>query len=106
MTPSYRIAMPVTGASARGRNGVIDHVRLWAALAIVWFHLDLFGASFALSALPVFLILVLMWATARLYYFAFYVLQHWVDPDYRFVSVWSCAAYLLRRARSRAPDGR
>jgi hypothetical protein len=28
--------------------------------------------------------LALGWASARAYYFAFHVVQHWVDPEFRF----------------------
>jgi hypothetical protein len=42
------------------------------------------------------------WCFARFYYFAFYVIQHYVDPGYRFSGLWSLAVYLLgRRNQSR-----
>jgi hypothetical protein len=34
---------------------------------------------------------------ARAYYFAFYVIEHYVDASYRFSGLWSFALYLLRR---------
>jgi hypothetical protein len=42
-----------------------------------------------------------VWCFARAYYFAFYVVQHYVDPGYRFAGLGSFAAYLLRRRRAR-----
>jgi hypothetical protein len=36
---------------------------------------------------------------ARFYYFAFYVIQHYVDPGYRFAGLGSFALYLWRRRR-------
>jgi hypothetical protein len=36
---------------------------------------------------------------ARFYYFAFYVIEHYVDDSYRFAGVWSFVRYLLRRRR-------
>jgi hypothetical protein len=38
-----------------------------------------------------------VWCFARFYYFAFYVIEHYVDSSYRFSSLWSFALYLLRR---------
>ena len=40
-----------------------------------------------------------IWAFCRAYYFAFYVLQHYVDPGFRFSGLWSAARYLLSRRR-------
>ena len=52
-----------------------------------------------------FLLAVAVWCFARSYYFAFYVIEHYVDPGYRFAGLWSFARYLLRR-RGRGPaDG-
>ena len=43
---------------------------------------------------------VAVWCFCRFYYFAFYVIEHYVDPGYRFSGLWSFARYLLsRRAR-------
>jgi len=42
---------------------------------------------------------------ARAYYFAFYVVEHYVDPGYRFAGLGSFLLYLLRRRRT-SPDDR
>ena len=44
-----------------------------------------------------FLLLVAIWSFARFYYFAFYVIEHYVDPVYRFAGIWSFCLYLLHR---------
>src|SRR5262245_55051026 len=41
------------------------------------------------------LLAVAVWCFARFYYFAFYVIEHYVDPGYRFSGLWSFARYLL-----------
>jgi len=46
------------------------------------------------------LLCIAIWSFARAYYFAFYVIQHYVDPAYRFAGLWSFFKYELRR-RSR-----
>ena len=40
-----------------------------------------------------------IWCFARAYYFAFYVIQHYVDPGYRFAGLVSFLRYLVRRGR-------
>jgi hypothetical protein len=51
----------------------------------------------------VFLLAVAVWSFARFYYFAFYVIEHYVDPNYRFAGLGSFVRYLLRK-RSRPAD--
>jgi len=41
-----------------------------------------------------------IWGFARFYYFAFYVIEHYVDGRYRFAGLWSFMQYLLRRRTS------
>ena len=43
------------------------------------------------------LLAVAVWAFCRAYYFAFYVVQHYIDPEYRFAGLVSVLAYLWRR---------
>lgn len=49
------------------------------------------------------LLAVAVWCFARAYYFAFYVVQHYADPGYRFAGLWSFARYVVRRRK--APPG-
>jgi hypothetical protein len=42
------------------------------------------------------LLAISIWCFCRFYYFAFYVIQHYVDDRYRFSGLWSFAAYLWR----------
>lgn len=43
------------------------------------------------------LLLIAVWCFARAYYFAFYVIQHYVDPGYRFAGLFDFAKYLMRK---------
>jgi hypothetical protein len=45
------------------------------------------------------LLAIAVWAFARFYYFAFYVIEHYVDPGYRFAGLWSFARYLLTKRK-------
>ncbi len=40
-----------------------------------------------------------IWCFCRAYYFAFYVIEHYVDPGYRFSGLWSFLSYLLGKRR-------
>lgn len=41
-----------------------------------------------------------VWCFCRAYYFAFYVIEHYVDGSYRFAGLGSFVQYVLRRARA------
>jgi hypothetical protein len=45
------------------------------------------------------LLILTIWCFCRFYYFAFYVIEHYVDPNYRFSGLLSFASYLVRRQR-------
>jgi hypothetical protein len=55
--------------------------------------------SFKVAAL----LAVAIWCFARAYYFAFYVVEHYVDPGYRFAGLWSFARYVWSRRRKGGP---
>ncbi len=54
----------------------------------------------------VLLLAVSVWCFCRFYYFAFYVLEHYVDSNYRFAGLWSFAAYLWSRRRRAGTSAR
>jgi hypothetical protein len=66
--------------------------------------IGIISAGLLFSEMPTFRVALLLalaiWAFCRAYYFAFYVIQHYVDPGYRFSGLWSFVAYLIRN-RSR-----
>jgi hypothetical protein len=47
----------------------------------------------------VLLLALLIWSFCRFYYFAFYVIEKYVDPGYKFSGLISFAKYLLQRRR-------
>ena len=49
------------------------------------------------------LLAISIWCFCRFYYFAFYVIEHYVDPSFRFSGLWSFALYLLSRKSRREP---
>ena len=55
---------------------------------LVWEH-----PSFRVVAL----LAIAVWAFARAYYFAFYVIEHYIDPNYKHAGLFSFLRYLARR---------
>ena len=45
----------------------------------------------------VILLLVCVWASCRAYYFAFYVIQHYADPEYRFSGLIDFVRYAMSK---------
>ncbi len=68
---------------------------------ILFLFLGLMSATLLLFERPtgkVALLLVLtIWSFCRFYYFAFYVIEHYVDPSYRFSGLLSFVRYLISR---------
>ena len=74
----------------------------WIKLkGLLFLFLGLASSALLLAELPSLRVATLLclaiWAFCRAYYFAFYVIQHYVDPGYRFSGLWSAARYLLFR---------
>jgi hypothetical protein len=45
------------------------------------------------------LLALIIWAFCRAYYFAFYVLEKYIDPQFRYSGLGSILAYLFRHRR-------
>ena len=45
------------------------------------------------------LLAIAIWSFCRFYYFAFYVIEHYVDPQFRFAGLGSFVRYLWKRWR-------
>ena len=43
------------------------------------------------------LLALAIWAFARAYYFAFYVIERYIDPSYRFAGLLSVMRYVIKR---------
>jgi hypothetical protein len=50
------------------------------------------------------LLAITIWCFCRFYYFAFYVIEHYVDPGYRFSGLWSFFLYLIRKQSKDKPS--
>ena len=47
------------------------------------------------------LLVLSVWSFCRFYYFAFYVIEHYVDDEYRFAGLWQFLRYASARNRQR-----
>jgi len=47
------------------------------------------------------LLVIAVWCFCRFYYFAFYVIEKYVDPGYKFSGLWSFVRYLMNRPKKR-----
>jgi len=74
----------------------------WIKLkGVLFLLLGLLSAAFLFFEHPTlsvaFLIVVAVWSFCRFYYFAFYVIEHYVDPSYRFSGLLSFARYVFQK---------
>jgi hypothetical protein len=51
------------------------------------------------------LLAIAIWAFCRAYYFAFYVIEHYIDPTYRFAGLGSAIRYLRKERRKMVHPG-
>ncbi len=75
------------------------------SIRLLWLKFGLFlflGALAAATALLLFpdlrlacLMALAIWAFARAYYFAFYVIEHYVDPSFKFAGLGSFLRYAM-----------
>jgi len=80
---------------------------------IIWFKGGLFffvglaSAALLLVESPTLrsglLLALTIWAFCRSYYFAFYVIENYVDPSYRFSGLYSFFRYVLKKRTSKDP---
>jgi len=62
-----------------------------AAAAILWLEQATLKSAF--------LLMLAIWCFCRAYYFAFYVIEHYVDPNFKFSGLGAFLAYLMRRKK-------
>ena len=81
--------------------------------ALMWIKAGLFLAAGLLGAAGILLeqprlrtamlLAISVWCFARAYYFAFHVIERYVDSGYRFTGLWSLVCYVLKRGRRPLP---
>ncbi len=48
------------------------------------------------------LLAIVIWSFCRFYYFAFYVIEHYVDPQFRFSGLISFTRYLIKQRNAKS----
>ncbi|WP_372722434.1 hypothetical protein [Novipirellula sp.] len=75
---------------------------IWAK-GILFLFLGILASAILIANAPTLQVVVLLgisiWAFCRCYYFAFYVIEHYVDPEFKFAGLIAFARYALQRKR-------
>ncbi len=81
--------------------GDLQDVRLMYLKAFLFLVLGAMAVTGLLLESPTsrtaILLLIAVWAFCRLYYFAFYVVEKYIDPAYKFSGLHSVVLYLVHR---------
>ncbi|QEF97173.1 hypothetical protein Mal15_12110 [Stieleria maiorica] len=84
--------------------GDLQNPRLIWAKGILFLVLGVLSTALLVARLPSLtewaLLCICIWSFCRAYYFAFYVIEHYVDPSYKFAGLSSLAKYLWKHRRS------
>ena len=85
--------------------GDIHHPRvLWLKFGL-FLAVGLLSVAIALLLYPSLrlaaLLVLAIWAFCRAYYFAFYVIEHYADPSFRYAGITSFLRYALTRRNAR-----
>lgn len=79
--------------------------RLLYAKGFLFLFGGLLAAGLLLAEAPswkvALLLAIAVWCFARAYYFAFYVIEHYIDPSYRFAGLAGFVRYLLGRQKKK-----
>ena len=77
-----------------------SHRLMWMK-AFLFLAIGLIASALILLECPEWRVLLLLalaiWAFCRAYYFAFYVLEHYVDPSFRYAGLFALARHWLNK---------
>lgn len=83
--------------------GDIKNPRLLYAKGALFVLAGLMASALLLVEAPsvtvALLLAIAVWCFARAYYFAFYVVEHYADPGFKFAGLWAFVCYLLRKRK-------
>jgi hypothetical protein len=89
------------------RSGDIKSSRLLYIKAFLFLSLGLGSAACLIMRQPdwqtIFLVLAAVWGFSRFYFFAFYVLENYIDDDYKFSSLSHFFVYIMRKKKDDEP---
>ena len=83
----------------------ITNPRVLKLKGLLFLALGILGATLLILSSPTLrtasLLAITVWAFCRFYYFAFYVLQHYADPEFRYAGLLHLVRYLLSGRKQR-----
>ena len=83
----------------------LQNTKLMWLKAVLFLLIGATSSALLWSESPTFrtvlLILLSIWSLCRAYYFAFYVLERYVDPQFKFAGLGSLILYVLKSSRRR-----
>lgn len=83
----------------------IQNVKLLYLKAILLLCIGLLASGILILEHPnwrfTLLLALAVWGFCRAYYFAFYVIQHYVDPEFRYAGLWAFVRYSLSSRRAK-----
>ena len=84
--------------------GDLKDARWIMAKGLLFFVAGAMASGLLLLELPTLRAGVLLglavWCFCRFYYFAFYVIEHYIDDTYKYVGLWSAVVYVLSRTQN------
>ena len=90
--------------------GDLKDPRVMALKAALFVVIGLLGAGMVLLELPSLKVAALLtltvWSFSRAYYFAFYVVGHYIDPGYKFAGLGAAVMHVVRMRKSGKSVGR
>jgi hypothetical protein len=91
---------PIDAVASSGdlKSPFLIHLKGWLFLLIAAMSGGLL-ICLTLDARIALLLGLCVWSACRFYFYAFYVIERWVDRRYRFAGLGSFIAYLVRRRR-------
>jgi len=101
--PGFRVTSGGEGYTSWGRMKDLTDARWIKLKGILFLIIGLFSATMLVLENPSWrvgvLLAIAIWCFCRFYYFAFYVIEKYVDSRYRFSGLWSFAVYLLTKKK-------
>ena len=81
-------------------GGDITNPRMLYAKGMLFLTTGVLAALLLIQERPTLKVTILLglciWCFARAYYFAFYVIEHYIDPQFKFAGLWSVVRYVMK----------
>ena len=83
--------------------GDIKSKKLIIVKGVLFLFIGLLGLVLvAMTARDIWVVMlaaISIWGFCRCYYFAFYVLEHYVDSGYKYAGLWSASYYIFKKPK-------